>query len=148
LSDVYDLEMTTAVRSPEGWRVAAATPDFERVSAFAVASEEPGIHRLFAALAGYVFYPLPPTHGAHTLILNRVIDAGITGADQLVGFMDHHVFGDERHVIEFEISNGQLADERLMRTYSIPDDRGSNLETFISTIATARVSAETDLFDD
>lgn len=141
LSEKLDFALTIAGRDTEGWKVLDPSKALRKnLNALLFSCEEPGVSALFESLEGYVFYPLPLSKGTHTLLLNRTVDRAFSDPNDLIQFINHHVFREISHMIEFEIENGQIRDFHQDSLQTIPDDKGSNLPNFASSLFVPRIA--------
>ncbi len=140
LSEKFNFAVEIIGRTTDNWEILSKTVDsFSVYNTLVFSSDEPGVTRLFQALQGYAFYPLPLSEGTHTLLLNRFFPLAFSDAKALITHMDNHQFEDLPYAIEFEIENGQISDFRRGLSLIIPEDRGANLLSFVTTLALSRM---------
>lgn len=139
INTAYHLEAVFAVELHSGWKPLSGRPDLKTITAFAVSSETPGAAALFRSIAGYSWTPRPASTGQHALLQMRLAEFGHQDATQLVQALQAlkpspHVEG----FIEFSLADGQLEDLRTGQKWTIPDDRGQNLQQLLSAMLSLR----------
>ncbi|MFB6376132.1 MAG: AAA family ATPase, partial [Bradymonadaceae bacterium] len=121
--DHWDIEIAVAAARDGRWQAAGhadldAPPDLrdetDSLRHLAVSAEHPGIRRIFALLADYVWAPKPPTLGRHALVLAEHRQWGTSDPDHLADRLaDTSEVGDDEAKLEFRLEEGTLRDLRL-----------------------------------
>ncbi|GEM_PF-4164229 len=147
LSEKLDFALLIVGKTNRGWEV-LSEPSAKKnhsplpYTALAFSSDDPGVRRLFRALEGYIFYPLPASKGTHTLVLNRALESSFTDANGLIEHMTQHRFEEKAYRIEFEIENGQIKDFRRDIVAPFPEESSINLLNFVTSLAISRIGKQ------
>ncbi|MFW5967398.1 MAG: AAA family ATPase, partial [Persicimonas sp.] len=146
-AEAYEVNLILAAYSGGRWREFGEDESLEGVSSIAVSAEHPGIAAAFDVLRGYMWAPLPPSHGHHGLLM---ITSRSTGASDNASFVDTlDAFespsdradeGDDLS-IEFIYRDGHLEMPRLSRRLPVPEVRGA-MDDFAARILFERLAVE------
>ena len=125
----------------ENWREFDETLG-KRVNAVAVSAEHPGLSELFAALAGYVWAPVPASHGRHSLLLLTEHAFGSADYATLRDWLRAEKFDrdSEESKIEFILSGGKAHDVRSGADWTMPDSEGEGLRRLVDAMFLQRLT--------
>ncbi|AWV89733.1 AAA family ATPase [Bradymonas sediminis] len=126
LAQGLNINMAEAAWTSDGWKEAGA--DLAQVSALAFSAEHPGIRAAFEALAGYMWAPMPASHGHHGLALLSAESAGSSENSLLLRHLEARedsATPGERFDVEFVLENSQLSQPRLATRRALPPARAN-----------------------
>lgn len=146
LSNQLELDLSFAYRRADDWvGDTGEPPPTDEWTAFAATALAPGALEIFRLLSGYAWAPQPPSHGQHALLLAAVYDDGFPNAGDLLGLLRSDDWATpEEPYIEYIIRDGQFEDVRLGRKLPIPDDRATNLQSFVTALIVDRLAVNLD----
>ncbi|MFW6057382.1 MAG: AAA family ATPase, partial [Persicimonas sp.] len=142
-SDGYDLNLVAAAWTRHGWRELSEGDDLSGASALAVSAEHPGTGAAFEMLSGYMWAPLPPSHGHHGLVLVSGRDGGTSDVSALIDELDSQGGGaseGEGLRIEYILRDSQLEVPSIGHTLTVPEARGGMAE-FTAELLFSRLAA-------
>jgi ATP-dependent Clp protease ATP-binding subunit ClpC len=126
-ADRHDIQCAIAGFDGEQWTPVESDADLDaRTTSVVISSEHPGITEAFDAVSGYVWAPVPPTHGRHSLLLLSTEDFGTADDDALAEWLATDPFAsrDEEAHIEFVLENGAVNDLLTGAKWTLPDSSG------------------------
>jgi ATP-dependent Clp protease ATP-binding subunit ClpA len=125
---LHDIQCAIASFDGERWTPLGDEQRLEpRTTSVVISSEHPGITEAFRALSGYLWAPVPPSHGRHSLLLLSTHAFGTADKNALAAWIgrDELAASDGEPEIEFVLENGAVFDLQTGAKWTLPEAEGS-----------------------
>lgn len=139
-AESLNINLAEAAWTSDGWK--KVNPGLAQVSALAFSAEHPAISAAFEVLAGYIWAPMPASHGHHGLALLSAEPGGTSENRALLRRLaarDPAATVGEHYQVEFVLEDGHLTQPRLATRRALPAAR-SNASGFAKGLVFERLA--------